>query len=134
MKTPHAIWGAAFAYGLVRRSGLNRWHELVLGIQGHHSRLADGGTAEQTIQDFLTRHSGALGLMGSQLRDVVAKLPEKLPIVKMPDASAIERDLLIRMLFSSLIDADRLASERHGNPEGHAVASIGRILRLSGGR
>lgn len=58
-RVPHAIWGAALAYQLLSGQS-DQWKEIALPIQGHHAGIANGGTAAQDIEDFLSRSPEAL--------------------------------------------------------------------------
>lgn len=111
-KVPHAIWGAALAYHLIceRCKEQEAWKDLALTIAAHHSYLEHPGTLAQKLCEFLSKHRDALKLMRGFI--------EKLPIPTGPIAAAPHerRDLFIRMVFSSLVDADYLDTEQHFEP------------------
>ena len=112
-KVPHAIWGAAFAYDLIcRRSGKTvGWKALALAIAGHHAGLGHGGTIASDLEDFLAKHPEAIDVFQRHL-----KLLPALPKLREPGLTGTRQELLIRMLASALVDADRLDTERHTNP------------------
>ena len=113
-KVPHAIWGAALAYVLLRQQRPERWQELALPIIGHHSALSDKGHAASKLTEFLDTNADGLRIMQDAVGTLQAELPEGLPTVRLPTMEATQRELFIRMLFSALIDADRLDAADHG--------------------
>jgi CRISPR-associated endonuclease/helicase Cas3 len=113
-KVLHAIWGAAFAYRLVEQSGSGRWQELALPILGHHTGLKDGGTTSSELVEFLHVNPDGMRVMQAAARSLQAAIPGGLPVVRFPEMELTQRELLIRMIFSALIDADRLDAGSHG--------------------
>ncbi|MDE2388537.1 MAG: CRISPR-associated endonuclease Cas3'', partial [Betaproteobacteria bacterium] len=107
---PHAIWGAALAYKLFLNSA--RWHEIAMPILGHHAGLHDQGDAENKLRSFLDQNPRALDIMRSNLQ----KLKVKMPTLKMPEQNPHQRELFVRMIFSALVDADYLDTEKHFDP------------------
>lgn len=112
-KQPHAIWGAALAYDLIwRRMGdAQAWKEIGLPIAGHHTGLDEAGHLAQEIERFLKNHPEALPTSLFYLR----RLPNSAFCPTPHDST--RREFFIRMVFSALLDADRLDTERHFNPE-----------------
>lgn len=107
-KVPHAIWGAALAYRLLSQNGENeRWKEIALMIAGHHGGLDQPGSLSQRI----VQQDGAILKM---VLEYARSLPPP-PAVKLPELNSIQRELYIRMVFSALVDADYLNTERHFN-------------------
>jgi CRISPR-associated endonuclease/helicase Cas3 len=112
--TQHSVFGAAWA----GRKGLSSASFAVLG---HHSGLHDFSNWKNALVDpSLTPLNEADLLMEQLLAEAGATgLP---PLGPPPEwlkprgktIAAYADDLRIRMLFSCLIDADRLDSERHG--------------------
>lgn len=108
-KCPHAIWGAALIYELLRTR--ETWRDLALPILGHHAGLHSASDAEQklchhlnisrTLPEWLTIKKHAFELLGEDLQ-VPTKVTDQL-----------ERELNIKMLFSCLVDADFLDTEAH---------------------
>ncbi|HEY8341904.1 MAG TPA: CRISPR-associated endonuclease Cas3'', partial [Calditerricola sp.] len=111
---PHAIWGAALVYGLARRHGLDTWKELALPILGHHAGLEDAGVAATKLHDFWNQHAQDVVQALEKLKAAGLKLP---PVRVFAGGDATRRELAIRMVFSALVDADYLDTERHFDPE-----------------
>lgn len=107
---PHAIWGAALAYGFKDARG--PWRELTVPIAGHHAGLKSPRDLENDIPTAVEREP--------DVYDTVRKLAARLPMpaeLQVQPAEPAERELRIRMLLSALVDADRLDTEAHADPE-----------------
>lgn len=125
---PHSIWGALL---LALQLGEMGHPKLALAVLGHHSQLKEPGTAGQDLHE--ARHNG-----GRQLRDVaqfLQTLSPQLPATRFPTLSKkTETEMSLRFLFSALIDADRLDTEAHFDPDTAALRkgypSIGDLWRL----
>jgi CRISPR-associated endonuclease/helicase Cas3 len=111
---PHAIWGAALAYKLFwqRLGDAEHWKEIALPIAGHHTGLHNGGTLASSLDAFLAQNADELDRVARQAVDALA-VPKLLPRQLLPTS----REFFIRMLLSALVDADRLETERHFQPE-----------------
>ena len=129
-KVPHAIWGAAFAYRLMMQSGPERWHELALPILGHHTGLRNAGTASSELVDFLYGNPDSLQVMLSAAKALQDSIPEGLPAVRLPTMALTQREFFIRMLFSALIDADRLDAADHDGQAGALGDEVGTLDAL----
>lgn len=117
-KVPHSIWGAALAYAFIYRvqKDPEGWKELSLSTMGHHGGLADCGIAASKLDKFL-EDTDPLDQMQTALRAMKLPLPSlKLPGYDLRDDSTW-RELFIRMLFSALVDADYLDTEKHFDSE-----------------
>lgn len=115
---PHAIWGAALAFQAFPKGGA--WKELALPILGHHAGLGNGGTVAQDLAVFLEKNPDAVPYMAEHL--------QKLPCssrAHVPSLPPHHRELFIRMLFSALVDADYLDTERHFHLERAEARSEG---------
>lgn len=114
-KVPHAIWGAALVYWLLwKKSGKQEeWKELALPIHGHHAGLGNGGILAQDLEIFLSKQGiDALPLIKEACTEL--HLPSfAISCLSQP----CRRELFIRMIFSALVDADYLVTERHFEPE-----------------
>ena len=113
-RVPHAIWGAALAYDLIWRRSHKAigWKALALAIAGHHAGLGCGETISQDLEEFLAKHPEASDLL-QQHRHLLQSLPR----LREPGLAGTRQELLVRMLASALVDADRLDTERHRNPQ-----------------
>jgi len=125
---PHAAPGAAYAYKSLRRFGDDLWPEVVLPILGHHAGLHEVGNAAAQLS---TRHDQAL-------LAAMVSLANELPPGSRPAAplEGTRRELRLRMIFSALVDADYIDTERHFDPakarargEWTRLSELWRILR-----
>lgn len=107
--TPHAIWGAAFAYWFVwkKLKIAETWKELTLPIAAHHSKMADGGKIGTKIAKWIENNGDAI----EKMRQFAMTLPSFSLPVHEPDKW--KREVRLRMAFSALVDADCLDTERH---------------------
>ena len=110
----HAIHGAMLAYfgvkGTVRKPGLNT---VMAAIAGHHAGLADWSDYPKKLSEKrYQRESEEILARAStdcqELRRTVSKLENQQDAY--PGATKAKLDLFIRMIFSCLVDADRLNS------------------------
>lgn len=111
--TPHSIWGATLLYRMLRKDATDGWKDFALPIMAHHGALPDGGLAEQTLRHFMEKNPGALETMQMYIQEAELELP-RITVSPVPPH---RREMRIRMLYSALIDADRLDTERHFDPE-----------------
>lgn len=113
-RVPHAVWGAALAYYLLRPKADSGavWKAVSLPLAGHHTGLHDGGVLAQELDEFLTSNRQAVASMASYAKDLSAP-----PSTCLANVGNTREELLIRMLFSCLVDADYLDTERHLSPE-----------------
>lgn len=107
---PHANNGAVYAYLLFAPKMQNSlWPEITLPILGHHAGLMDVGEASQRLHNWDDR------TLLRQMINMANSLPlrKKLPTV----VSGTRQELRLRMIFSSLVDADYLDTEKHFDPK-----------------
>lgn len=116
-QVPHAIWAAALVYHWLWkcRGEAWGWKYLALPILGHHAGLPHGGTAPASLERFLNEQSEALCQMEEYLRNLLIQLPH----LSLPQLPPHRAEMLIRMVFSGLVDADYLDTEKHLNPRKH---------------
>ena len=108
-KVPHAIWGAVLAYQLLSQSIKDdRWKEMALTIAGHHGRIDQPGSLSQRLVD----HAQNNPVIFEHIVEYVKQLPSP-PKVTLPELTRTQRELFIRMVFSALVDADYLNTEKH---------------------
>ncbi len=106
---PHSPWGAALAFKLL---GSKKGWEVLLPVAGHHAGLSEPGLLSARLQEPLRQHPGRI----KELHKILLSLTHVCPqLAKMPGlpSSDLRRELLIRFIFSALVDADRLDTERH---------------------
>lgn len=102
----HAISGGLFAIDTLGQAGLF----LSFPIVGHHTGLKNLNDLKRTLND--TKEKKALSEFKPSIPSLVLGSKITLPRLQFSDHA-----LLIRMLFSALIDADRLDTENFMNPE-----------------
>ncbi len=107
--TQHAIFGAAAALKLKLPGAI------AFAIAGHHAGLHDFGNLKNNLKqadlDPIGQAERLLGLLEAALR---GELPEKIAeFSSKQQQRGTSEDLLTRMLFSCLVDADFLDTERH---------------------
>ncbi len=125
-RVDHSTAGALHAIESLRTKKEMKDAALALAfvIAGHHAGLADLGTSNSVDESTLLRR---LKSPPPECQDARSHAPEWLRIETLrhvprqlchdTQATPIRRSMFIRMLFSALIDADRLATERAVNPE-----------------
>ncbi len=110
-KVPHSPWSSRFVYLTQNNSPLR--HVLGLPVAGHHSGMNEPGNVTVKLKNYDQEQE-----MVNQMATVAKEITEKRLIlpVKIPSMASLQIELLIRMLFSALIDADRLDTEAHMAP------------------
>lgn len=121
----HASWGAKVALERFKMEG----YLVAYAIAGHHAGLANGaGDAEgQTRSSLQTRLDAALPkLLPAWQQELTAVPTPQWPAALKPrhkDHASFTASFLIRMVFSCLVDADYLDTERfYARAEGSTVS------------
>ncbi len=121
-KVDHSTAGGQEA---VRRYGKGFGYLLSYAILGHHAGLPDAGS-DQSLDGTL------IGRLSQRLKeapdpDALASLPEllKLPFQDPARVDPFSIATLIRMIYSTLVDADSLDTERFCDPEKFSLRSPG---------
>lgn len=110
-RVPHAIWGAVLAYQLINRNEeSDRWKEIALTIAGHHGGIDQPGSLSQRLEERTQNNQDLF----QKIVEYAKKLPSP-PQVSLPELTRTQRELFIRMVFSALVDADYLNTEKHFN-------------------
>ncbi len=110
-KFPHAIWGGVMAYRIFNND--ERWKEIALPLACHHKGLVSPGSLSQDLHEKITET-----LLLEHLRKYAQTLPN-LPKFKLSLSEAMterekrKREMFIRMVYSALVDADYLNTEKH---------------------
>jgi len=106
---PHAFGGAALTYHLLVSQNLSDdWKDIALPIAGHHAGLHDVGILALKLEDYIKENKSLL----LELVQYAQQLPSA-GDWNPPQHTQHERELLIRMTFSALVDADYLDTESH---------------------
>ncbi len=102
-ETHPAIYGAAVAFQ-------NRWISLAFAIAGHHTGLHDKSDLPQLFQkyDAMNRLSRLIENFENELE----KIPETIANASFA-SSSLKIEFATRMIFSCLVDADFLDTEKH---------------------
>jgi CRISPR-associated endonuclease/helicase Cas3 len=115
-KVPHAIYGAFLSNDFNCTPTAKLTLEFI--IAGHHSGLANKNDLKSAVNDPLKRSDFAV--VKSKAETELGELKPKEILDSYPKSFRGERiaeELFIRLLFSCLIDADRLDTELFANPE-----------------
>jgi CRISPR-associated endonuclease/helicase Cas3 len=88
------------------------WEGLAFLLAGHHGGLPQAEALKQRLHD---KARDATIVKICQLADNLITLPEPPPLPSLN--SYLQVELFLRMLFSALVDADFLDTERHFTPE-----------------
>ena len=111
-KAPHAIWGASFMYYLLWcKKQKDAWKEFALPIYGHHAGLQAHGLASQKFSQFLRDNPSKLQSMVSAWTELQQRFTPESPAFSI--ANNTRREMRVRMVFSALVDADYIATEKH---------------------
>jgi len=115
-KVPHAIWGAAFIYYLLWvKNRKDAWKEFALPVYGHHAGLESHGLASQRLSKFLKNNPSIVQSMVCAWTVLQQRFTPESP--SFTTGSNTRREMRIRMVFSALVDADYIATERHFEPQ-----------------
>lgn len=110
----HSTAGAVIA---LRRYGPVLGKMAAFGVAGHHAGLANGARTGSGLRSLLERTQGAPSPTLPADCDIAAPAAAALALRAPVGAPGFSRDFsaafLIRMLFSCLVDADRLATEAY---------------------
>lgn len=105
VETHHAIYGAALAF----QQG---WLGPAFAIAGHHAGLHDHNQLQALIEDSKYRATERLPVLVKRFEQELGTVAKKLTEPSFVD-NEHRADFYIRMLFSTLVDADFLDTEAH---------------------
>lgn len=107
-KVPHSIYGAIYACK-------NNLVEVAMPVLGHHSGLPDCQELGTKIKTELLKGSVYDSIFETWQSDIKGKMcvPKKNPLFDAVRSNILPAELITRMIFSSLVDADSLDTERH---------------------
>lgn len=95
-------------------AALTVWEPLAFLIDGHHGGLKDGGELRTKLKELRA------GPNGAPVLDIATRaglVPTRPPDLAAPAPPREALALWLRMLFSSLVDADHTDTARHMNPD-----------------
>lgn len=110
---PHAVYGAMLAF---EKSDVEEIEWLVPVIYGHHAGLPDHDRYSQALQnaEFLKVYESLTSDTEGHVEGIGDTAVEEL--VSCPPTDLLQLEVFIRMVFSALVDADFLDTERHFEP------------------
>ena len=111
-KVPHSPWSAAYIYRRFR-SWANR-DDIALISAGHHAGLNDAESLKLNLSSMYQDKKLMMLMDDFFKKCMIDNCQKNLAINKL---DVFQRELLIRMMFSALIDADRLDTEKHFEPD-----------------
>ena len=106
---PHAVWGAGFARKLQQV-------EMAFAIDGHHKGLPDKAELQINTEEYKKDEHP----LNTTVKKIFFSDMEKTELDFEPtrfELQKLDRELLVRYLFSALTDADWLDTERHFHKE-----------------
>jgi CRISPR-associated endonuclease/helicase Cas3 len=106
---PHAVWGAGFARRLQQV-------EMAFAIDGHHKGLPDKAELQINTEEY----KGEEHPLNTTVKKIFLFDMDKTELDFEPtrfELQKLDRELLVRYLFSALTDADWLDTERHFHKE-----------------
>ncbi|MGZ8218404.1 CRISPR-associated endonuclease Cas3'' [Methylomagnum sp.] len=106
--THHAVYGAALA---LAREGFGS----AFAIAGHHAGLHDKGDLENLLLGTKYQPEQRVPPLVARFERELGRIPEAISDPAFIDSSPHAIEFYVRILFSLLIDADRLDTEAHGN-------------------
>ena len=106
IETHHAIYGAALAFQ-------RQWLGPAFAIAGHHTGLHDLNDLQQRVHDSRYQAMERLPLLIEKFRAELGAISESVTEPAFAENNPWRTEFYIRMLFSLLIDADRLDTEAH---------------------
>ncbi len=114
-KEPHAKWGAYIAR-------LNKLINVAFPVIGHHAGLPNRDTLFETL-NLCVKDENRRNQIQQALKEDCAIIPmcENSSFNKIGDV--YQKELFIRLLFSALVDADSLDTERHFHKEQYDLRS-----------
>lgn len=117
---PHAIWGAALAYQIYwrRLEHPELWKPFALPVAGHHAGLYSSGSLSFILEERIEKQKSHFLEVLQHAEPFLHKFvfPHMQKELKMPSLAETEREMWIRMVFSALVDADYLDTEKHFQP------------------
>ncbi|OFW37587.1 MAG: CRISPR-associated endonuclease Cas3'' [Acidobacteria bacterium RIFCSPLOWO2_12_FULL_60_22] len=106
VETHHAVYGAALAF--------QRELPCAFAIAGHHAGLHDRHRLQSLIDDPKYDTTCRLPLLEQRFRECVGKIPATISLPQfVQSGTPWNLELYIRMIFSCLVDADYLDTEKH---------------------
>lgn len=113
-KFPHAPWGATLCllcYPVFKEA-------MSLTIAGHHAGLDELSILQsKLVEREYDQQTEMLEMMHNFIKEVSFNNQIASKKISKVEISRLQTELLVRMLFSALVDADRLNTEQHFSPD-----------------
>jgi CRISPR-associated endonuclease/helicase Cas3 len=106
VETHHAVYGAALAFQ-------RRWPGLAFAIAGHHAGLHDLSQLQALVTDEKYKAMERLSLLLERFTTEIGPPDEQFAEPPFDRSQKTSAELYMRMLFSTLVDADFLDTEAH---------------------
>jgi CRISPR-associated endonuclease/helicase Cas3 len=115
-RVPHSICGASYLWKILRRTNMQDVN-LAMCALGHHGGLSEVATSQGKLDEWWgdVQNNSLKKNMQELLNELPQRKPELLP------ENELCRELRLRMLFSALVDADYLDTEKHFNSDKSSV-------------
>jgi CRISPR-associated endonuclease/helicase Cas3 len=109
-KFPHSPWGATLC--IKYYPVFKEFMGLIIG--GHHAGLGEiSSLLSKLVEKEYDKQMDMLKMMYGLLIDMLKKNYPDIGNLKKPKTTKLQNELLVRMIYSALIDADRLDTEQH---------------------
>lgn len=124
-ETHHAVYGAALAY----QQG---WLGPAFAIAGHHAGLHDLNELQTLVMGTTYRTAERVPLLADRFRAELGEIPPEIAEPLFVENKSHSTEFYIRMLFSTLVDADFLDTEAHYKTVSRATHKLqaAELLRL----
>lgn len=124
-ETHHAVYGAALAY----QQG---WLGPAFAIAGHHAGLHDLNELQTLVMGAIYRTAERVPLLADRFRAELGEIPPEIAEPLFVENKSHSTEFYIRMLFSTLVDADFLDTEAHYKTVSRATHKLqaAELLRL----
>ncbi|MDP3498651.1 MAG: CRISPR-associated helicase Cas3' [Candidatus Nitrotoga sp.] len=124
-ETHHAVYGAALAYR-------QEWLGPAFAIAGHHAGLHDHNELQTLVEGATYRTAERVPLLAERFKDDLGEIPQKIAEPLFVENKSHSAEFYIRMLFSTLVDADFLDTEAHYKTASRATRKLqaAELLRL----
>lgn len=106
VETHHAVYGAALAFQ-------HHWPGLAFAIAGHHAGLHDLSKLQDFVHDARYKAVERLPQLLERFTAEVGPLDEQFAEPSFKHGQRLQAEVYMRMLFSTLVDADFLDTEAH---------------------
>lgn len=120
---PHSVWGAGFAR-------LNNMNEISWVIDGHHKGLPDRAHWKIDTDVFKGNKVSDFEPVFKNFLEDISVFQEQLQYLRTSNFKGLQKEILMRYIFSALVDADWLNTESHFDPD-KTSSRINKILDVT---